>query len=126
MSVVTEFCEHDHYTTAELVEQLGVARGTIDTWRRSGKIPIAVVMKRKGRFYFHCKIIDMMIDAGLLEPDVPQKQTQPEDNENFAGLKRHKNVALLPFHFNRYMDMYLRRQAGCLPKGPAGVIRRNY
>ncbi len=111
-----DFHEHDYYTTTELAELLGVNRSTIFLWRTDGRIPASAVRKFRDRFYFRCDIIDPMIDAGVLvDADDP-----PHD---FAGLKHFRNVALLPFHFDRYMDMFLRRQAGWMPKGPVGTTR---
>ena len=117
--IVAEFHEHDYYTTTELAEQLGVDRSTIVQWRIGGRIPASAVIKFRNKFYFRCDIIDPMIDAGeFVDADDP-----PHD---FEGFKHFRNVSLLPYHFDRYRDLFLRRQAGCLPKGPAGGIRRNY
>lgn len=99
----------DFYTIDELAEQLAITTNAIMLWRQSGKIPGKAVVKYRETLYFRCDVIDPLIDAGALLPEEINEQNPPHDSDE---LKRNRAVALLPFHFDRYMDFFLRRQAG--------------
>lgn len=75
----TAFNVHDYYTGPELCEQLGVPHTTIRLWTRNGRIPAEAVLKRGGRYFYHCDVIDPLIDAGMLKRQISAAFSQSND-----------------------------------------------